>query len=53
MIDLSLGAIYGSLIPKLGLAEDDNRETPCLTSDNTTPAAKHLLPGFPYLGDPR
>lgn len=53
VVDLSLGAIYGSLIPKLGLAEDDNRETPCLTSDNTTPAAKHFLPGFPYLGDPR
>lgn len=53
VIDLSLGAIYGSLIPKLGLAPDDNRETPCLTSDNTTPAAKHPLSGFPYLGDPR
>jgi Domain of unknown function (DUF4331) len=53
VIDLSLGAIYGSLIPKLGLAPDDNRETPCLTSDNTTPAAKHPLRGFPYLGDPR
>jgi hypothetical protein len=53
VIDLSLGALYGSLIPKLGLAPDDNRETPCLTSDNTTPAAKHPLRGFPYLGDPR
>ena len=53
VIDLSLGAIYGSLIPKLGLAEDDNRETECLTSDHTTPAAKHPLTGFPYLGEPR
>jgi Domain of unknown function (DUF4331) len=53
VIDLSLGAIYGSLIPKLGLAGDDNRETGCLTSDHTTPAAKHPLRGFPYLGDPR
>jgi hypothetical protein len=53
VIDLDLGALYGSLIPKLGLAPDDNRETPCLTSDNTTPAAKHPLRGFPYLGDPR
>ena len=52
-IDLSLGAVFGSLIPKLGLAADDNRETPCLTSDNTTPSAKHPLRGFPYLGDPR
>jgi hypothetical protein len=53
VIDLSLGAIYGSLIPKLGLAADDNRETDCLTSDHTTPAAKHPLRGFPYLGEPR
>jgi len=53
VIDLSLGAIYGSLIPKLGLAPDDDRETPCLTSDNTTPAGKHFLRGFPYIGDPR
>ena len=53
VIDLSLGAIYGSLIPKLGLAPEDNRETECLTSDHTTPAAKHPLRGFPYLGEPR
>jgi hypothetical protein len=53
VIDLSLGAIYGSLIPKLGLAPDDNRETDCLTSDSTTPAAKHPLRGFPYLGESR
>ena len=53
VVDLSLGAIYGSLIPKLGLAPEDNRETDCLTSDNTTPAAKHPLGRFPYLGDPR
>jgi hypothetical protein len=53
VVDLSLGAIFGSLLPKLGLAEEDNRETPCLTSDHTTPAAKHPLSGFPYIGDPR
>ena len=53
VIDISLGAIFGSLLPKLGLAAEDNRETPCLTSDNTTPAAKHPLSGFPYIGDPR
>ncbi len=53
VVDLSLGAIYGSLIPKLGFAQDDNRETPCLESDHTTPAAKHPLSGFPYIGDPR
>ncbi len=53
VIDLSLGALFGSLIPKLGLAPDDNQETPCLTSDFTTPAAKHIEPDFPYTGAPR
>ncbi len=53
VIDLSLGALFGSLIPKLGFAPDDYRETPCLESDHVTPAAKHYLPGFPYIGDPR
>jgi hypothetical protein len=53
VIDLSLGAIYGSLLPKLGLAPDDGRETACLTSDNTTPAAKHFLTSFPFIGEPR
>ncbi len=53
VIDLSLGAIFGSLVPKLGLAPDDHHETACLTSDHVTPAAKHILPSFPYTGDPR
>ena len=53
VIDLSLGAIYGSLVPKLGLAPDDNRETACLTSDHVTPSEKHPLAAFPYIGDPR
>jgi hypothetical protein len=53
VIDLSLGAIYGSLLPKLGLAPDDGRETACLTSDHTTPAAKHYLNSFPFIGEPR
>jgi len=51
VIDLSLGAIYGSIVPKVGLAKDDHRETPCLTSDNVTPSAK-TLDGFPYLNAP-
>ncbi|MDQ2817126.1 MAG: DUF4331 domain-containing protein [Candidatus Eremiobacteraeota bacterium] len=53
VIDLSLGVIYGSLVPKLGLAPEDGRETPCLTSDNVTPAGKHFLADFPYIGNPR
>jgi len=53
VIDLSLGSLFGSLIPKLGLAPDDGKETPCLTSDNVTPAAKHYQNDFPYAGAPR
>lgn len=51
VIDLSLGAIYGSILPKIGLAPEDHRETPCLTSDNVKPSAK-TLDGFPYLAQP-
>ena len=53
VIDLSLGALFGSLIPKLGLAPEDHQETSCLTSDFTTPAAKHIEADFPYTGAPR
>ncbi|MBD5654267.1 MAG: DUF4331 family protein [Candidatus Eremiobacteraeota bacterium] len=51
VIDLSLGAIYGSILSKVGLAADDRKETPCLTSDNVKPSAK-TLSGFPYLASP-
>ncbi len=51
VIDLSLGAIYGSIVPKVGLAQDDHKETPCLTSDNVTPTVK-TADGFPYLTQP-
>ncbi len=52
VIDLSLGAIYGSLIPKLGLAPDDGKETACLTSDNVGTPKRHFTKTFPYLGNP-
>jgi len=48
VIDLSLGAIYGGILPKIGLAHDDHGETECLTSDNVAPAEK-ALSDFPYL----
>ena len=51
VIDLSLGAIYGSILPKIGLAADDHQETACLTSDNVKPTVK-TLDGFPYLPAP-
>jgi len=53
VIDIDLGAIFGSLVPKLGLATEDHHETACLTSDNVTPAGKHFRPDFPYIGEPR
>jgi len=51
VIDLSLGAIYGSIIPKVGLAHEDHHETPCLTSDNVA-LPQPSLNGFPYLRSP-
>jgi len=52
VIDLSLGAIYGSLIPKLGLAPDDGKEMPCLTSDHVGTPVRHVTTSFPYIGAP-
>jgi hypothetical protein len=52
VIDLSLGAIFGSLIPKLGLAPDDRKETECLTSDYVGTPARHFTKTFPYFGRP-
>ena len=46
--DLSLGAIYGSTLSKVGLTQDDHAETECLKSDNIVPSA-HALSDFPYL----
>jgi hypothetical protein len=50
VIDLSLGAIFGSLPSKLGLAPDDNKETACLTSDNVKAPDRGVTKTFPYLG---
>ena len=52
VIDLSLGAIFGSLPSKLGLAPDDHKETACLTSDNVAPPARGVTKTFPYIGRP-
>lgn len=53
VIDISLGAIFGNTIPALGLAPDDGKESPCLTTDNVGPGGKHFTGTFPYLGAPR
>lgn len=51
VIDLSLGAVFGSIIPKVGLAPDDHRESNCLTSDHVHPD-NHNTKTFPYIGPP-
>ena len=34
MIDLSLGAIFGNVSPRLSVVPDDGKESPCLTNDH-------------------
>ncbi|RYX80302.1 DUF4331 domain-containing protein [bacterium] len=51
--DTSLGVIFGNTIPSLGLAPDDGKEIPTLTSDNVGAGAKNYSSTFPYLGTPK
>ncbi len=53
VIDISLGAVFGKTISALGLAPDDGKEIPTLTSDNVDASAKHFTSTFPYLGAPQ
>ena len=48
VVDISLGIVFGNTVPALGLAPDDNKEIPSLTSDNVGPGAKHFTNSFPY-----
>ena len=58
VVDASLGVIFGNTVSALGLAPDDGKEIPTLTTDNVsfTTAPKHYQDGvvsavaFPYLG---
>ena len=52
VVDMSLGIIFGNTVPALGLAPDDGKEIPSLTSDNVGSGAKHYRATFPYLGNP-
>ncbi len=67
IVDTSLDAIFGNVVPALKLAPDDNNESdgradasfpsghrPNLTSDGVsyTTAPKHFTTTFPYLGAP-
>lgn len=53
VVDISLGIVFGNTISALGLAPDDKKEIPTLTSDHVGPGGKHFTSTFPYLGAPR
>ena len=52
VVDISLGIVFGNTVPALGLAPDDGKEIPSLTSDNVGPDGKHFIGTFPFLGNP-
>ncbi len=51
VIDISLGAIFGNTLSALGLIPDDNKEAPCLTTDNVA-YDKSNTATFPYVQAP-
>jgi hypothetical protein len=54
VVDISLGIIFGTTVPALGLAPDDGAELPPFTTDNVgyNPGTKNTLNSFPYVGTP-
>jgi hypothetical protein len=53
VVDTSLGIVFGNTISALGLAPDDGKEIPTLTSDHVGSGGKHFTGNFPYLGAPQ
>ena len=53
VVDISLGVVFGNTVSALGLAPDDKKEIPTLTSDNVGSGAKNFSNTFPYLGHPK
>jgi Domain of unknown function (DUF4331) len=51
VVDIDLMAVFGNVIPALGLAPDDGKELPQFTTDNVGPH-NDFLDSFPYLGAP-
>lgn len=51
VVDISLGALFGNTVSALGLAPDDHKEAPCLTTDNV-PYDKQNTDTFPYVQSP-
>ena len=51
VVDIDLMAVFGNVIPALGLAPDDGKELPQFETDNVGPH-NDFLNVFPYLGVP-
>lgn len=51
IITISLGAIFGNTFSALGLVPDDNKESPCLMTDNVS-YDKTNTNSFPYVQAP-
>ena len=59
VVDIDLLAIFGPVIPALGLAPDDGAEKPQFETDHVGPHSDYQIGGpgyppvaFPYLGNP-
>ena len=51
VVDIDLMAVFGPVVPALGLAPDDGQEKPQFETDNVGPHDDYLNV-FPYLGVP-
>jgi hypothetical protein len=54
VIDISLGAVFGNIIPALGLAPDDMHENGCLISQHVVSGqgGKQTQSSFPFFANP-
>jgi hypothetical protein len=53
VVDISLGALFGNTLAKLGLQPEDNEENTCLSSENLAQAPSQVPTAtFPYLAKP-
>lgn len=53
VVDISLGVVFGKTVSALGLAPEDGKDIPTLTSDNVGSGLKNFSNTFPYLGPAR
>ena len=54
VVDISLGALFGNTLVKLGVQPEDNQENNCLTTQNVAqnPSQARGSTSFPYLAQP-